>query len=527
MNRSSPLRQPTGWLSFLWLLAAAGLLAFANGLTLISIAAWAGPVFLLRFVRTQKLLPGLLLGYLVGALAFFVQWHAAFQDAGAMFSLYSAVYALLFFLPYAVDRLLQPRLRSFAGSLIFPAAWVLVEYLLHIALPLGTFFSVAYTQYQDLPLLQVMSVTGMWGVTFLLTWFASVVNYAWEAGFDLRRAGRGVGLYAAVLGAVVLLGGMRLVFFPPTTQTVQVAALVTNVNQEVLPEPGSPLDGRLIAGALTAADRQQLSAVMDEINADLFARTRIQARSGSRAVTWGEYNATTFKDQEAAFLVRAGQLAKEEGIYLVFPLTSIETDAARRPDPARVWENKSVMIAPDGTVAYQYLKHNLLIGPEMEHAVRGPRLIDSLASPFGRLASAICLDMDYPDFMRLAGAQGVDILFSGAIDGNAASRGNPMHSIMASYRAIESGFSLARAGDYGQTVIVDYQGHLLGRFDYYAAADRAISAKVPVRGARTLYTTLGDFFPWACAGLLAVLTGVAAAARRADTRLPAESKPTL
>jgi apolipoprotein N-acyltransferase len=64
--------------------------------------------------------------------------------------------------------------------LVLPAAWVTTEYLLHLILPLGTFFSVAYTQSMNLPLLQVMSITGLWGVTFLVAWLAGVINYAWE-----------------------------------------------------------------------------------------------------------------------------------------------------------------------------------------------------------------------------------------------------------------------------------------------------------------------------------------------------------
>jgi apolipoprotein N-acyltransferase len=67
-----------------------------------------------------------------------------------------------------------------------------MEYALHLALPLGTFFNLAYSQYTNLSLLQVMSVAGLWAISFLVTWFASVANYAWEGGFDVQRVGRGV-----------------------------------------------------------------------------------------------------------------------------------------------------------------------------------------------------------------------------------------------------------------------------------------------------------------------------------------------
>jgi apolipoprotein N-acyltransferase len=402
------------------------------------------------------------------------------------------------FLPYAVDRLIRPQVKGFAATLVLPAAWVTVEYLLHLVLPLGTFFSVAYTQSINLPLLQIMSVTGLWGVTFLVLWFASVVNYAWEGCFDVRQIGRGVAVYVGILLAVVFLGGLRLALFPPSDETVQVAVLVTNVDKEVIPEDTSELHQRLMDGTLTQSDRQELTQTMEEINNDLLERSRLLARTGSKIITWTEYNAHVFKDAESAFLDQCRQLAREEEIYLVFPLITIQTDPAMRVSPAKLVENKSVMITPAGEIAYQYMKVNLLIGWEEEHAIRGPGQIQTIDTPYGKLASVICLDMDLPSFMRQAGQQGVDIVLSGAIDGTQASKGNPLHSVMASYRTIESGFSLARGAYYGQSVAVDYHGTVVGRSDYYNASDRTLVAHLPVKGTPTLYSIVGDFFPWLC-----------------------------
>ena len=288
------------------------------------------------------------------------------------------------------------------------------------------------------------------------------------------------------------------------------AVLTTNVNKEFWPEgENTPLDEGLLAGALSTGDRQRVAQTMAEINEDLLARTREQARAGAKMVTWSEYNAGTFADAETEFLDRARQVAREEKIYLAFPLIVLEMNPAKRPSPERLVANKSVMIAPDGAIAYQYVKHNLLIGWEADRAIRGPRLINSIDTPYGRVASVICLDMDYPSFMRLAGQQGVDIVLSGAIDGTLATKGNPVHSTMASFRTIEQGFSLARAGVYGSNVAVDYQGRLLGTSGYYTANDRTVVAQLPSKGTRTIYSYIGDVFPRACLALLAALTAYA------------------
>jgi apolipoprotein N-acyltransferase len=44
-------------LSYLWLAVAAALFLFTGGLWIIPLAAWLTPLFLLRFVRTQRPLP--------------------------------------------------------------------------------------------------------------------------------------------------------------------------------------------------------------------------------------------------------------------------------------------------------------------------------------------------------------------------------------------------------------------------------------------------------------------------------------
>jgi apolipoprotein N-acyltransferase len=191
---------------------------------------------------------------------------------------------------------------------------------------------------------------------------------------------------------------------------------------------------------------------------------------------------------------------------------------AKRPAPNLAEVNKSVMITPEGEIAYQYFKHNLLIGLESERAVRGPKEIKAIDTPYGKLASVICLDMEYPDFMRLAGRQGVDIVLSGAIDGTPSSNGNPLHSIMASYRAIEEGFSLGRGGFYGQNAAVDYQGRFLGVSNHYTAADRAVVAYLPTRGVRTLYAQIGDVLPWLCLAALACFGAYAIVQMRAAAR---------
>ncbi len=168
------------WISWLWLLIGTALLPFTLLQTIFPTAAWLAPVFLLRFSRSQPkglAVGGVFAAYTLAALAairngFLDPPPPAWLVVGLV-----ASYALIFSLAYIADRLVSPLLTGIPRTLVFPLAAATVDWLLSFH-PFPTFASPAYTQYGNLPLMQVASLTGMWGLTFLIAWFGSVSN-AW------------------------------------------------------------------------------------------------------------------------------------------------------------------------------------------------------------------------------------------------------------------------------------------------------------------------------------------------------------
>ena len=61
------------------------------------------------------------------------------------------------------------RLPGWASAFAFPAAWTSYEFLSSLVSPHGTSLSLVYSQTDVLPLIQIASVTGLWGVTFVVT----------------------------------------------------------------------------------------------------------------------------------------------------------------------------------------------------------------------------------------------------------------------------------------------------------------------------------------------------------------------
>jgi apolipoprotein N-acyltransferase len=67
---------------------------------------------------------------------------------------------------------------------------------------------------------------------------------------------------------------------------------------------------------------------------------------------------------------------------------------------------------------------------------------------------------------------------------------------MASFRSIEQGFNLIRQTAGGLSAAYDYQGRRLAAMDHYQTAEYVMVSEVPMRGVRTIYARLGDWFAW-------------------------------
>ena len=478
--------------SWVWLVIAAILLMFAYGADNVPLAAWLAPVFLLRFVRHQSLKLGLPVAYVVLAATCAFQLRGVVPIPGVGRYIFFVMWGVPLVFPYIMDRLVADRLTGLAASLVFPTAWVATEYVISYG-PFASWGSAAYSQYGDLPLLQLLSVTGLWGVTFLISWFAAVCNWLWEEGFDSRGARRGAWLCFGTIGAVILLGGVRLALFPPSSETVRVASVS---RKAVDPELSDAVSDRMWDGKATSEDIvliRRWAAARDE---DLLARAEREMLAGARIVFWGEGNAIVVKEDEAVFVARGREMAAKYRVYLGMGLGVLNMGSTR---PV---ENKLVLIEPSGHVAWEYNKAHPVPGPDAERQVRGDGRLRALDTPYGRWSSIICFDADSPRLLAQAGALQTDVMLDPSNDWRAI---DPWHTQMASFRAIEQGFNLIRQTSMGLSAAYDYQGRRLAAMDHYLTTDYDMVSHVPTRGVRTIYSRLGDWFAWVCLAGLASL----------------------
>jgi apolipoprotein N-acyltransferase len=202
---------------------------------------------------------------------------------------------------------------------------------------------------------------------------------------------------------------------------------------------------------------------------------------------------------------RAGAVAHEEHIYL-----QIGVIVFRNTNHFPFMENRAILLDPTGALIWDYHKANPTPGENMQ-IVAGPRVLPIVDTPYGRLATLICYDTDFPDLARQAGKAGVDILLAPYKDWQSVST---QHAQMATFRAIENGVWMVRPSLSGVSTIVDPQGRVLAQVSAFGPDEPTVVATVATQGTPTPYALYGDVFAYVCVLGLAMLALLAIAQRR-------------
>jgi len=465
--------------SILWLIIGGilSLFSMSVGKWLIPITAWLGAIFYIRFFRTQRKawLAYLLIGITTAITTAITL--PAWMSAMAMPAIIGA--ALLGPLTLLLDRWLAQRLPGFAGTLVFPLAITTMDLINVATNPMGSISATAYSQYDNLVLLQLVSLTGIWGLSFLVSWLGTVVNWAWERQFAWNEIKRGALVYFGIMLLVLVYGEARLWFTPTPAQTVRVAGFTM-------------VDWRVEQAEMTRvfkADRNVFRQRMEERYQMYFDATIKEARAGAKMISWPENAMTVTPEDEPSLVARLGVLAKQEGIYLMAPIIEM-TDGSP-------YANKLLIFDPLGEIVLEHYK----FGGAESNRITGDGVLHTVQTPFGVISGIICWDTQYQGVVTQAGRNGSDILFTPSMTFRET---DPIFAYMSILRAIENGVSVVHISDGGLSVAVDPFGRTLATMDHYPKGERLLVAQVPTKGVWTLYPIIGDLFGW-----LAVVATVA------------------
>jgi apolipoprotein N-acyltransferase len=277
----------------------------------------------------------------------------------------------------------------------------------------------------------------------------------------------------------LLLGGAYLTFLPADSDTVRAAGITRSFDMDI--------EAKKCEGNVPCLEK-----LFDRSMSEFLEDSKIAADAGAKMIMWQENGLASYHYDESKYIDKGREFAVQEEVYLLMGMYMLSEDRT-------VDENKAFLITPSGQVS-EYLKNYLVPG---DNHILGDGKVLIQDSDYGKLATIICQDTHWPNFVRQAGKANVDIIF---IPNHNWESTTPYVARMPSFRAIENGFSMIRADYHGLSTAVDYHGNTLSQMNDFTTEERIMIADIPTQGIGTIYSQIGSIFAWLCViGLLGLI----------------------
>jgi len=366
------------------------------------------------------------------------------------------------------------RVSAWQAALIFPTLWVTYEFVSERLSPHSTFGNIGYSQMNLLPILQIASVTGIWGISFCLFLFAATVAVLLSGD---RVSGKRGWLALATFAWLVLLigfGGWRLLSQDPTQNTVMVGLVASDLPQNLI----------------TVKPEDTLRLMHSYVN-----QAQALAAQGAKVVVIPEKVAVLFDSGlpkvDSMFREAAQKSGAEIVVGVIHPTTGAKWNEAR-------------LYTPSGEIS-TYEKHHML--PRFESDLTPGTDRTEWNESSRRWGMEICKDMDFPKLSREYGKDGTALLIVPAWDFVADGW---LHGRMAILRGVESGFTVVRSPKQGVLTVSDDTGRVRAQRTTGAEPFTSLIAATPVHHSDTIYARFGDWFAWlnVAAALCLLVNGV-------------------
>lgn len=396
-----------------------------------------------------------------------------------------------------------------ALALFAAASWVAMEMLIARIFSGFPWDLLGVSQHRMLPLIQVASITGIYGVSFVVVWgslslFAAMISILrnpavrsrWIA--DLFLPGTAVIL-------LFVFGFHQLRSDSATERTIRVTFVQPSIPQTLIWD----------------ATRD------DERFRELIALSQQALTNKTDLLLWPEAAVPKQLRYSPEMFDAVSGLARSNHIWMILGADDSEPKPGSTDPEDRDYFNSSFLINPQGSVEANYRKRGLVIFGEYVPLVRWLPFIKYLtpiqggftpgerAVPFhladlgATTAVLICFEDVFPHLAREYVSEDTDFLVNLTNNGwFGESAAQWQHAMTALFRAIENGVPLLRCSNNGLTCWVDAHGRLRQIFhDQNSTVYGAgfMTAEIPTFNGHmhplTFYTAHGDVFGWTCVGL--------------------------
>ena len=373
-----------------------------------------------------------------------------------------------------------------------PLVWVATELsrtlVPHIGFP---WVLLGYSQANLLPIAQLASVFGVYGVSMLVAAVSAALATLAVARRDTRRF-LPMGLMVAIVLAVGLWGRARLARSEWTRE-------------------GDPIRVGLVQGNVDQAvkwDVAHASSIFD----DHLRLTRQALAAGAEFVLWPESSMPFFFEEDRADSDKLRALARDARVPILFGSDQVEWRSGNGRRAVDRLYNAAFLVRPDGSTAGVYRKMHLVPFGEYVPLKRflffAAPLVEAVSDfsagetvellPVGdhRVSTAICYEIVYSELVRRSVVAGSELLTTITNDAWFGRTSAPyQHFAQASMRAIEDGRYLVRSANTGISGIVDPYGRVLEQTAIFQQA--VVVGSVRFLRASTFYARHGDVLAYA------------------------------
>ncbi|MBP2653598.1 MAG: Nitrilase/cyanide hydratase and apolipoprotein N-acyltransferase [Firmicutes bacterium] len=381
--------------------------------------------------------------------------------------------AIIFTILLVLFRYMASKKKYWLWSFVLASGWTAFEFNTSLHSPAGSFDSIAYTQVCNLPLIQIASVTGGWGVTFLLMLIPASLALAWHYRKEAKLCVKTMVLPVSILILTVAFGLYRL--------NVPVQGPGVKIGLGSVP---------MSLEELRSSGQQQIA---EKTIARYIQCIEVLSHSGAEVILLPEKIVSLNLNDQADILARLAAAARAQQITLIAGL-SVQEDSKL--------SNSAYIFAPSGEIAKKYDKQHLLPLAEGRYSA-GEELCISETEDKGVWGLAICKDMDFEEPSRGYSQKGINLLFVPALDFKADEW---LHARIAIMRGVEENFAVARAAQWGLLSLSSNKGKVIAMTSN-AREDNAVLVLGEIRldQGKSIYGRLGNWFGYFSEGLFIFL----------------------
>jgi apolipoprotein N-acyltransferase len=450
------------------------------------IFAWVGVVPLLIALENKTPKQAFLLSYLTGIVFFggILYWVIHVTLPGlVILVLYLGLYFGIFgFFVYLVT--------GHWSLVTLPAIWVLLEYLRsHLFTGFG-WALLGYSQYLNLPFIQISDITGAFGVSFLIV----MANVAvWQIISETRVKKNIICLLFPVLCLLFTFSyGLFKLNQKLTEPTIKVSVIQGNIPQEEKWEP------QLKKAILEKYIRLTKLALRDKPDMVIWPETALPGYLDEPEINQGVV--TLIRDIKFPLLIGAASESEGKSYNSAF-LFSKEGKIICRYDKVHLVPFGEYVPGP-----FYFLRKFIEIGdfsPGDEYTIfKLSNSFNSLthSTKFGVL---ICFEDIFPDLVRRFVKRDAVFMVNITNDAWFKKTSSPYQHLQASvFRAVENRVNLIRCANTGFSGFIDPFGKIIGRVSDEEGDEIFVmgykTEEITLAKQNTFYTKFGDLFSLLC-----------------------------